>query len=258
MTTFIALGIQIIIAIISFCVGKYILPKLPAESAAVVREKLKLISEYADKYVAWAEQFMKASTGAERMEAVVQALSTIAKRNNFEATKEELTAITQDSFDAMKQAAMSVEAKAAQTIEVVTDGVSSKANAAQAAAIEAANDALNTASEAVATIQNAMAKLNETMATRIPTAAAAKAIEEEKVVENIKERTESLKESMAAIKQDLGEKVGGWDAVFKANESKEVVADDIKPVVATAQEQVANKINSATALAGQLMNGMKK
>ena len=93
--------IQLIIAIISFCVGKYLLPKLPQETAATIRDKMKLIITYADQYVNWADRFMEGSSGSEKLSSVVGQLKEVASKYGFQATDQELTAIAQTAFENM-------------------------------------------------------------------------------------------------------------------------------------------------------------
>ena len=239
METFIALGIQIIVAIISFCVGKYILPKLPAESASIIKEKLTLLSTYADKYVSWAEQFMKASTGEQRMEAVVKALSSVAERNNFEATKEDLVAITQNSFDGMKRAIKTAESSNSQKIEVLTRQVDSANSQLQESAISAANEALNTANDAVSMIQEAMSKLNNMIEQSKTLQQKSIETKPENIIANIEERTNNLKSTVSNIQNEITNKSEGWNAVFKANGVD--IPEDLKSVVEIAKQQAIDK-----------------
>ena len=93
--------IQLIVAIIAFCIGKYLLPKLPQETAATVRDKMKLIITYADQYVNWADRFMEGSSGSEKLNTVVGQLKELSTAYGFQATDQDLTAIAQTAFENM-------------------------------------------------------------------------------------------------------------------------------------------------------------
>lgn len=97
----IAIGLQLIIAAISFCIGKFLLPRLPKDTAAAIQDKLDLVKTYAAQYVNYADRFMDGASGTEKLTAVVGNLKEIANRYGFQATDQDLTAIAQTAFEDM-------------------------------------------------------------------------------------------------------------------------------------------------------------
>ena len=102
----ILLIIQIVVIIGSYLFGRYVLPNIssPAAKETIqdVIAKTDLIINYADKFVSWAKEFKKKSTGAEKMQAVVEQLTYIAEQNGIDMTQEQITAIAQKAYDSMK------------------------------------------------------------------------------------------------------------------------------------------------------------
>ena len=170
----IAVALQLLIAGISFCIGKFLLPRLPKETAAAIQDKLNLIATYATQYVNWADRFMEGTKGSEKMSAVVGMLKEIAVRNGFQASDQDLVAIAQTAYDKMSLEWDSLEgninAKAQEmaasmmnsskvavqsAVETVKDVVDQQtvndANDALVAAISALNDAKQT----IADLKNA-------------------------------------------------------------------------------------------------------
>lgn len=96
---FITLIIEVVILIAAFVVGKYIIPNISSNAM----ENFNLIMKYAETFVAFAKQFMHANTGEEKMEKVVSMLREIAVKYGIDITDEELTAIAQKAYNAMKK-----------------------------------------------------------------------------------------------------------------------------------------------------------
>ena len=98
--------IQCIILIGSYLVGRYLIPNIQTpeakETIQDVIAKTDLIINYADKFVSWAKEFKKKSTGAEKMQAVVEQLTMIAQQNGIDMSQEQITAIAQKAYDSMK------------------------------------------------------------------------------------------------------------------------------------------------------------
>lgn len=82
----------------AFCVGKYIFPNIPAS----VKDKLENLAEWAAKFVVWAREFKKTESGKEKMEAVVKQLKEIAAEAGLDVTEDQLKAIAQTAYEAMK------------------------------------------------------------------------------------------------------------------------------------------------------------
>lgn len=97
----IAMALQLLVAGVSFCVGKFLLPRLPKDTAAVIQNKMDLVITYADQYVNWADRFMEGSSGTEKLNSVVGQLKEVANRYGFQASDQELTAIAQTAFEKM-------------------------------------------------------------------------------------------------------------------------------------------------------------
>lgn len=96
--------IELVILIGAFLMGKYVFPNASEETIKDVTTKISIIVEYADKFVAWAKQFMSNATGQDKMNMVVSQLITIAKRYNLDITEIEIRAIVQKAYDNMKAA----------------------------------------------------------------------------------------------------------------------------------------------------------
>lgn len=86
------------ITVAAFVVGKYVFPNLPKN----VTDKLTTLSQWAAKFVEWAKEFMKKQTGEEKMAAVVEKLKEIADEAGIEVTEDQLRAIAQSAYNAMK------------------------------------------------------------------------------------------------------------------------------------------------------------
>lgn len=91
-------AINLAIAVAFFTLGKYVFPKLPKR----ITEELFLLGRMAENFVIWAREFMKSSTGAEKMEKVVELLKEVAEEAGLKVTKEQLQAIVQAAYEAMK------------------------------------------------------------------------------------------------------------------------------------------------------------
>lgn len=95
------------VMVLAFLAGKYIFPNVPK----TVVEKLNDLGQWAEKFVVWAREFMKTSTGREKMEKVVEQLQGIAEEAGLNVTEDQLKAIAQSAYEAM----MAGEKEAAQT-----------------------------------------------------------------------------------------------------------------------------------------------
>lgn len=82
----------------AFLLGKYVFPKVPQ----TVTEKLASLSAWAAEFVVWAREFMKSKTGEEKMAAVVDKLKEIADEAGLNVTEDQLKAIAQSAYEAMK------------------------------------------------------------------------------------------------------------------------------------------------------------
>lgn len=98
MNDIVILAIQLGITIAAFIIGKYVFPNVPKS----VTEKLNTLSAWAAQFVVWAKQFMQSQSGEEKMAAVVQKLKEIADEAGLEVTEDQLRAIAQSAYNAMK------------------------------------------------------------------------------------------------------------------------------------------------------------
>lgn len=98
MNDIILLAVQLGIAVAAFAAGKYIFPKVPK----TVTDKLNMLSQWAAQFVVWAKEFMKKQTGEEKMAAVVEKLKEIADEAGLDVTEDQLKAIAQSAYNAMK------------------------------------------------------------------------------------------------------------------------------------------------------------
>ena len=122
MNNIIILAIQLAVAVGAFALGKYVFPNIPKN----VSEKLQELSGWAAQFVVWAREFMKTSTGKEKMDKVVEQLKKIADEAGLKVTEEQLRAIAQTAYEAMmagtKEAGQTTEASQAEpaTVPAIT------------------------------------------------------------------------------------------------------------------------------------------
>lgn len=116
----------------AFLLGKYVFPNIPK----TVTDKLASLSEWATQFVEWAKEFKKGQTGEEKMAAVVEQLKKIADEAGLNVTEEQLKAIAQTAYNAIK--AGEKESTTAEPLAAV-------------AAVPAATVVINTEKVAVAT-----------------------------------------------------------------------------------------------------------
>lgn len=98
MDNIIVAAIQLGVAIAAFVVGKYVFPNIPKS----VTEKLNTLGQWASQFVVWAKEFMKSNTGEEKMAKVVEKLKEIADEAGLKVTEDQLKAIAQAAYEAMK------------------------------------------------------------------------------------------------------------------------------------------------------------
>ena len=112
MNEIIFLAIQLAVTIGASLVGKYVLPNIPTSAS----EKLEELSGWAAQFVVWAREFMQGSTGEEKMNKVVELMKEIAEESEIDVTEDQLKAIVQNAYEAMKAGEAQVNATvAAQT-----------------------------------------------------------------------------------------------------------------------------------------------
>ena len=61
-----------------------------------------MLSDWAAEFVVWAREFLKSKTGEEKMAAVVDKLKEIADEAGLNVTEDQLKAIAQSAYEAMK------------------------------------------------------------------------------------------------------------------------------------------------------------
>lgn len=112
MNDIIFLAVQLGIAVAAFIAGKYVFPNIPKN----VMDKLTTLSQWAAKFVEWAKEFMKQKTGEEKMAAVVEKLKEIADESGIEVTEDQLRAIAQSAYNAMKAGEKEAEGAAGEAL----------------------------------------------------------------------------------------------------------------------------------------------
>ena len=133
MEEIIFLAIQLAVTVGAFLVGKYVLPNIPPSAS----EKLEELSGWAEQFVVWAREFMKDSTGEEKMDKVVELMKEIADEAEIEVTDEQLKAIVQNAYEAMKageaqvNAAVAAQTAAAQTTPAPTVAIYNNMSSAE-------------------------------------------------------------------------------------------------------------------------------
>ena len=92
--------IELVVVVIAFFVGRYVLPKYKTTIDKAVTE-FQLILNYAESFCAYARQFLNAP-GEEKMNSVVAKLKIICEQQGISVDEETLRAIAQKAYDAMK------------------------------------------------------------------------------------------------------------------------------------------------------------
>lgn len=113
MNDIIMLAVQLGVTVAAFLVGKYVFPNIPKS----VTEKLNSLSAWAAQFVVWAKQFMQTQSGEEKMAAVVEKLKEIADEAGLEVTEDQLKAIAQSAYNAMKAGEKEADIAIAQPLE---------------------------------------------------------------------------------------------------------------------------------------------
>lgn len=94
--------IQLAVLLISYVLGRYVMPKVPQDTVNNIANTAAMVLEYATSFCSYAQQFMKTNTGEERMEWVVTSVSAICVKNNVDISEEEIRAIAQRAYNLMK------------------------------------------------------------------------------------------------------------------------------------------------------------
>ena len=96
MTDIMWLGIQFVIAVAFFVLGKFVFPAIP-------KDKLAIITSWAEKFVVWARDFFAETEGELKMKMVLEQLRIVAEQYGLVITDEQLEAIAQTAYDSMKK-----------------------------------------------------------------------------------------------------------------------------------------------------------
>ena len=105
--------IELVVTIIAFFVGRYILPKhkISLQNTAV---QFEVLLKYAESFCAYARKFLTNYSGSEKMNDVVEKLKVICEQHKIELDDDTLKAIAQKAYDAMvageKSAGVIIEA----------------------------------------------------------------------------------------------------------------------------------------------------
>lgn len=99
------LGVQLVVAVLAFLFGKYVIPNVPKS----VMDNLKILEKWAEKFVRWAREFMKSENGTTKMARVVTMLKEIANESGIDIDEERLRAIAQTAYEEMIAGTESVD-----------------------------------------------------------------------------------------------------------------------------------------------------
>ena len=99
-----AIVVELVVVFIATLFGRYVVPKVPKDTIDEASKSFKLIVDYAEKYVAWAKEFMQTKTGEEKMKKVCELLKNVADMNNIAISNTTIEAIVQKAYDSMKAA----------------------------------------------------------------------------------------------------------------------------------------------------------
>lgn len=91
-------AITLAVMVGAFILGKYVFPNVPKSVTTMLND----LAAWASKFVVWAREFMQSSTGEEKMEKVVEQLKQIADEAGLNVTEDQLRAIAQAAYEAMK------------------------------------------------------------------------------------------------------------------------------------------------------------
>ena len=105
MNTIIICAVQLGAAIAAFLLGKYVFPEAK-EYIPEVMENLAIVERWAEKFVRWAKEFKKDKPGKEKMDEVVKKLQEVAEKAGLDITEDQIRAIAQTAYDAMKAGEM--------------------------------------------------------------------------------------------------------------------------------------------------------
>lgn len=97
--------IEAIFLIAAYLIGKFVTnnPKIPPETIESVTSKICLITDYAEAFIIWAKHIMSKSTGAEKMDTVVEKLKVISDKYDLNLSEDEIRAIAQRTYDTIKK-----------------------------------------------------------------------------------------------------------------------------------------------------------
>lgn len=93
--------------IVGFIIGKWFSNDFP-DDIEYYSKRLKFLKECAGSFVAWADEFMKASTGKEKMEMVYEKIIDLCKSIEDESSitnffdESEIKAVIQESYNSFK------------------------------------------------------------------------------------------------------------------------------------------------------------
>lgn len=97
MDEIVILLIQLLVAVVAYCIGRYVLP----EQKNQIQMASTIISEWAEKFVHLAAK--KEMTGEEKMDYVCSELQILAKENNVQINEQQIRAVIQLVYDQAKK-----------------------------------------------------------------------------------------------------------------------------------------------------------
>ena len=95
---FIFLIINIIVLIVSYLVGRFLVPKVINQQL----DTLNYVSQWAYKFVVAAENLFKNHSGSEKKEYVVAQIQILLKTIGIKMSDEQISALIEDAYEQMK------------------------------------------------------------------------------------------------------------------------------------------------------------
>ena len=99
MNEIIITAIKLAVLIIAFLLGRYVLPYV---KRTVNLDSLTFVANWAYSFVVEAKNLLVDSTGAEKKKAVTRKLKTICERYKINLSSEQISALIEDAYSAMK------------------------------------------------------------------------------------------------------------------------------------------------------------
>ena len=94
--------ITLIALVVSFLIGRYILPKIGKTTDEALKD-MQILQKYAETFVVYARDFCTDLTGEDKLAEVITKLKSIATNINIPISDDNLKAIAQKAYVEMKK-----------------------------------------------------------------------------------------------------------------------------------------------------------